>query len=232
MASLPPEDRPTAVTPPSPPLQPAPAAAGLFGRVQRVLMQPKEERLRVDAEPMTLQGLYTGWILPLAAIAPVAGLIRALAFPITVFGVTIRTSPGAAIGNAIVQYILAVAMVFLVALVIDALAPTFNGQKNQIQATKVVAFSSTPGWVAGVFQIIPSLSLAGLIGLIAALYGLYLLYLALPTMMKAPEDKAIPYIAVVILVAVVAFFLVGALAGAGAAMFAPPAPSYGSITVS
>ena len=225
-------DRPPSVTPPPPPNLPPAAGNGLIGRVQRVLLQPKDERHRVDAEPMTMQQIFVGWVLPLAAIAPVAGLIRTLLFPITVMGITIRQSPASAIGNAIFTWVLAVLMVFVMALIVDALAPTFGGRKDQVQATKVVAFSSTAGWVAGVFQIIPSLGLIGLIGLAAAVYGIYLLYLALPVMMKVPQDKAVGYIAVIIVVAIVAFFLVGALAGLGASLFAPATPSLGSITVS
>lgn len=229
MASQFPGDRPPFVTPP-PPILP-PAGGGLIGRVQRVLMQPKDERYRVDADPATLQQLYVGWILPLAAIPPIFTLLRTLLFPITYFGITVRQSPASAVGTAIFSYILGIAMVFVMSLIVDALAPTFNGRKSQVQATKVIAFSSTAGWVAGVFQIIPSLGLIGLIGLVAAIYGIYLLYLALPVMMKVPEDKAVGYIVVIIVVAIVAFFLVGALAGLGASMFAPAGPSLGSVTV-
>lgn len=47
-------------------------------------------------------------------------------------------------------------MVYILALIIDALAPTFNGVRNQIQAFKVAAYSFTASALAGVFQILPN----------------------------------------------------------------------------
>jgi len=80
------------------------------------------------------------------------------------------------------------------------------------QALKVAAFTATPTWIAGVFNIIPSLSI---IGSLLSLYSLYLLFVGLPILMKPPEDKALPYFVVVILAAIVlsvVFFVVASLA--------------------
>ena len=104
--------------------------------------------------------------------------------------------------------------VFILALVIDGLAPSFGGQKDQVQALKVAAYAGTAGWVGGVFGLIPAL---GIISLLFALYGLYLLYLGLPVVMKAPQDKAIGYTVVVIIVYIVLFLIIGAVVGALAA---------------
>jgi hypothetical protein len=97
--------------------------------------------------------------------------------------------------------------VYVLALIIDALAPTFGGQKNQIQAFKVSAYAGTASWLAGVFNLIPALSILGLLGL----YSLFLLYRGLPKLMKTPEDKALPYTALVIVAAVVLALIVGAV---------------------
>jgi len=113
--------------------------------------------------------------------------------------------------------------VFVIGFVIDALAPSFGGQKNFNQAIKVAAYSYTPGFVGGLFAIIPILG--GFVGLLFALYGLYVLYLGLPRLMKNPEDKTIIYELVVIVVAIVISMVIwmlggmmtgGAMLGAGA----------------
>src|SRR3546814_386237 len=93
------------------------------------------------------------------------------------------------------SYVLTLAAIYIVALVIDALAPTFGGQKNPIQALKVAVYSGTAGWVAGIASLLPTLAILG--GLVGGLYSLYLLYLGLPRLMKAPEDKAVVYTVVV-----------------------------------
>jgi hypothetical protein len=94
--------------------------------------------------------------------------------------------------------------------VIDKLAPTFDSKPNVVQALKLVAYSSTAGWVAGVLNIIPVL---GIIAALAGLYGIYLFYLGLPVLMKTPEAKVIPYMVVAAIVVIVLSILVGVIVG-------------------
>lgn len=197
--------------PTSNPTPPGGAASGIIERAKNILLKPKETWPVIAAEPATTQSIYVPYVLLLAAIGPLAGFIGQQVFGITVFGVTYHPPLVGALVSAVVSYGLALATVFILALVIDALAPSFGGQKNQIQALKVAAYSATAGWVAGVFSLIPALAL---IGVLLSLYGLYLLYLGLPVLMKAPEDKALGYTVVVIIVAVVLFVVVGGIVGA------------------
>jgi len=169
---------------------------GLVARVKGIIMQPKSEWRVIDGESTTVSQLYTGYIIPLSAIPPIASVIG-----LSIFGIslpllgTYRVPLGSALTSAITQYILGLVGIYVLALIIDALAPTFAGQKNQIQALKVAAYSSTASWLAGIFALIPGLRILGLLGL----YGLYLLYAGLPTLMKAPAEKAMGYTVVVFL---------------------------------
>ena len=95
-------------------------------------------------------------------------------------------------------------------MIADALAPKFGGQKNSLSALKLIAYASTAGMVGGVFALLPAL---GILTLLAALYSLYLLYLGVPTMMKVPQDKALPYTAVLVVCAVVFGAIAGAVLG-------------------
>ena len=100
---------------------------------------------------------------------------------------------------------------FLLSLIIDALAPSFEGQKNRLQAFKVAAYSGTAGWVAGILALFPPLTIIG--GLLG-LYGLYLLYTGLPRVMKAPKEKAIGYTVVTVICAIVMYVVIGMVTGA------------------
>jgi hypothetical protein len=172
----------------------------LMERAKNILFQPKQEWPVIDAEQTTTGGLYTGYIIPLAAIGPAASFIGLSVLGLRVpFVGTIKVPFGAGFKMAVIQYAGALVGIFVLALIIDALAPTFGGQKNQIQALKVAAYSMTAAWVAGIFALIPALAILGLLGL----YSLYLLYLGLPVLMKSPEDKAIGYTVVVCIVAIV-----------------------------
>lgn len=180
----------------------------LIDRTKQILLHPKQEWQVIAAEPSSTGALYTHVILPLAAIGPVATLIGWSVFGISIpFAGTYRVPLTASLESALVRYVLGLVAVFVLALIIDALAPTFGGQKSQVQALKVAAFSSTAAWLAGIFGLIPALSVLGIVGA----YSLYLLYAGLPIVMKAPPDRALGYTVVVILCAVVLFFVIGAV---------------------
>jgi hypothetical protein len=176
----------------------------LVNRVKAILMQPKSEWQVIDSEPATVGSIYMGYVVPLAAI-PAVCLALGLMFlgaRNAYLGATFGT--GWAIKLAIGVYVGYLIDVFVFALIIDALAPTFGGQKNQIQALKVAAYSFTAAWVAGIFSLIPFLGILGILGL----YSLYLLYLGLPVLMKAPPDRAMGYTVVSIVAAIVVMVVV------------------------
>jgi hypothetical protein len=182
----------------------------LVDRVKNILLKPKPEWDVIDAEPSTVADLYKGYIIPLAAIGPVAQAIGSSVFGYTMpFLGTYRVPLGSAITGAIVTYVLTLVGVYVLALIIDALAPSFNGTKNQIQALKVAAYSSTASWVAGIFALIPGVRFLSILGL----YSLYLLYLGLPVLMRSPREKALGYTVVVIIAAIVLFMVIGLVAG-------------------
>ena len=182
----------------------------LVDRVKNILLNPRQEWAVIDAEPTVPVELYKQYIMPLAAIGPVAGMIGSTVFGyrIPLMG-TIRAPIGQALSAMVVTYLLTLGGVYVLSLIIDALAPNFGGTKNQLQALKVSAYSSTASWVAGIFSLVPGLRFLGILGL----YSLYLLYLGLPVLMKAPEEKALAYTILVILAALVLFLVVGLVAG-------------------
>ena len=201
-------------------LEPGSARAGLIDRVKNILMQPSATWDVIDGEAATVGGLYKNYVLLLAAIPAVCGLVGRLAFSFGgILGISFHLSPLWLITQAIVSYALSLAMVYVMALIIDGLAPSFGGTKNQIQAFKIAAYAPTASWVAGVFGLVPAISLLAIIG---GLYSLFLLYKGLPKLMKTPEDKALPYFVVVLVVAIVVFVVIGAVTGSVARFGAGP----------
>jgi hypothetical protein len=189
----------------------------LVDRVKQICLTPATEWQVIAGEHTTPADLMTGYVVPLAAIGSVAGFIGGSLIGRTLpFIGTYRMPLVAGIGLAIFTLVMAVVGVFILSLVINALAPTFGGEKNSRQALQVAVYSYTPAWVAGVLQIFP---LLGLLAIFGALYGLYLLYLGLPRLMKCPQDKAVGYTVVVVICAIVISMCVTAvgamIAGAG-----------------
>ena len=184
----------------------------IVSRVKAILMTPKTEWPVIAAETTTLADLYKNYIILLAAIPAVAGFIKMTIIGTTVpFAGTFRVGIMSGLTTAILTYVLSLVGIYILALIIDALAPTFGGVKDQMQALKTAAYSYTAYWVASVATIIPALGT--LIVLAGALYGLYLLYLGLPVTMRAPTDKAMPYTAVVVVCALVIGILLGVVVG-------------------
>jgi hypothetical protein len=176
----------------------------LVNRVKNILLQPQSEWQVIEPEQTDPQTLYTGYIMILALIPAVAGLIGTT-FMVSFMGG--RVGMGFVIGAAIMQYVLSLVMVFVVAFIADLLAPSFDGQKNLNQALKLTAYAMTAAWVAGVFTLIPFLG--WLLSLLGALYGLYLFYLGAPLLMKVPAAKTVGYTVVVVLAAIVVGFIIG-----------------------
>jgi hypothetical protein len=148
-----------------------------------------------------------------------------LLFGINVIFVTVRPSIGYVLTQAIMTYVMSLVGVYVMALIIEALAPSFGGTKDRVQAFKVAAYSYTPTWIAGILYLMPSLAL---LVLIASIYGFYLLYLGLPVVMKSAPDKTVVYLIAIVVAAIVVGIVIGLITGAVTHSFAPVAatPSF------
>ena len=177
----------------------------LVERAQSILLKPKATWPEIDSEPADAASLYKNYVMILALIPAVASFIGLSLIGIGAFGVSFRVPIVSGLANMVVGYVLSLVMVFVLALIIDAMAPTFEGTRSQIGALKLSAYASTAAFVGGIFSLLPSLSV---LGALAALYGVYLLYTGLPVLMKCPPDKAIAYTAVVVVCAIVGGFII------------------------
>jgi hypothetical protein len=177
----------------------------LVERIKRVCLSPKTEWPAIADEPAETSSLITGYVLPLAIASAVAGFIGGSIVGTTaLFTGTYRVPITAGLVGAVMAIALSVAFVFVLSLIINALAPTFGAPKDSARSLKVAVYSMTPAFVAGVLQIIPALAVLGILG---GLYGIYLMYLGLPRVMRCAEDKAPAYTAVVVVCA----FVVGVI---------------------
>lgn len=189
----------------------------LIARVKNILLTPKTEWPVIASEPATVADIYKNYVIWLAAIGPIAAFIGQAAFGVSIpFVGTYRPSVGTLILPLILTYAVSLGMVYLLALVIDALAPTFGGEKNFIQALKTSAYGYTASFVAGIFGIVPALAILGLVG---GIYSIYLFYIALPITMRNPPEKSVGYLVTVALIgivlSVVLFAVVGSITAAG-----------------
>lgn len=183
----------------------------LFARVMAMLTKPASEWPVIAEEPATTADLYRNYILVLAAVPAVCGFIKMsfIGIHIPLMG-TVHAGVGAGLKATLVSYVLTLVGVYLMALLINALAPTFDGQKDPLQALKTVAYAYTASWVAGVGQLLPWIGV--LVTLAGAIFSIYLLNLGLPHTMKCPPEKSKVYTAVTIVIALLVGWTVGMIA--------------------
>ena len=160
---------------------------GLFERIKNILLAPKTEWPAIAAEPTSIANLYTGYVIPLAAFSALMSFLRLSVIGISMpFGGTIRTPIVGGLVAMVVSFGFGLLGLYLFALIVNALAPTFGGQRDLRQAVKVAAYTATPVWIASVVGLLPT-GLASLVQLAAAIYAIYLLVLGLPHLMQSPR---------------------------------------------
>jgi hypothetical protein len=191
-----------------------------MNRLKGILLQPGATWKAIDGEFTKPGAIYRNWVLPLALIGPICGAIGTLVFGMS-FGVVgfYRLPIMNIVTILAVDYVLGVVGVWVLSLVISLLAPTFGGQRNDVQGLKVAAYATTAWFVAGVFQLLPQLAL---VRVLVSLYSVYLVFSGVPLVMKPSKDQAMGYAIVAVLGAIVVALLVLAIHTAFA-------PDYGTL---
>lgn len=191
-------------------IEPNAAARGIVDRAKNLILQPSQEFERIDQETPSVQSLYTGYAIPLIAASVLATAIGLMVFGVNAVIIQYKPSPISALSSALISFVFMLIGVWVLAKIIDFLAPNFGGQKSELKSTQVAVYSGTAGWLASLFGIFPPLAMLSILGL----YSLYLLYRALPRLMKAPPEKAGMYTAAIVVAGIV-------LGIVGAAIMAP-----------
>ncbi|MDT3376501.1 Yip1 family protein [Labrys neptuniae] len=183
----------------------------ILARARNLLLSPSAEWRIIAAEATSVERIYRDYVLYLAAIGPIAGFI----------GTSLIGIDGARIGLvsglvlAVLRYVITLAMLHVMAIVIDRLAPHFGGRSDFLSAFKLAAYGMTAAWLANVFTIVPALGLLAIVGL----YSVYLLFAGAPVLMRIPTMKTSIYTIAVVLIGLLLNFLVGSVL---AALLAPP----------
>jgi hypothetical protein len=173
-------------------------------RTAVLLVDPPGAWTRVEKEPGDVIFLLSGYVAVLGLIPALSRFIGASLIGVIVPGGEVVREPiFDGLFSAIFGYVATFAQVLLVALLIDVVAPRFGGQRGFAGALNLAAYSFTPVWLAGIFQLLPGLRFLGFTGL----YGVYLLAMGLPIVTKSPAERAKRYTAVVAIFAAALIFL-------------------------
>lgn len=199
--------------------------ASIAARAKAITLKPNEEWPVIAAEPTSVQDVLVKYVIPLAAIGPIAAFIGGQLFGINAIFVTIRPSLMSGITSMITTFILGVVSLFALAFIANFLAPKFGGREDFTRAFKLCAYAMTAAWLVAILQIIPSLAI---LAALLSLYSLYLLYTGVTPMMAVPADKAAGYTVLTIVGAFVLYVIAGTIAATVTGAFASVG-SYGAV---
>jgi len=185
----------------------------IVSRVQGIILKPKEEWAKIKEEKISFSQLFTSYAMILAAIPAVAHFIgQAMVGRNVPFVGWYRIGIGTALLYGIFSYVFSLVIVYVLGIIINALAPTFSSTSDMNNAMKLSVYSMTPVWLAGVLYIIPFL---GWLAIIAGLYSVYILYLGFAApMMDTPKEKELSYFIVSLIAGFVLMVVVGIVLGA------------------
>lgn len=191
------------------PANPEVIVASLQSRVVNILKQPASEWRAIAAESTDVRRLYLEYIIPLSAIPVVAGFIGT--FLLTgVTGTVGLMGEGLmwVLAFSVVSYLAGLVLIYIDAVIIEWLAPKFTSSGTRVDALKIVAYSMTPAWIAGILNVVPGL---GILAILAAIYAIYLCYLGLPHVMKTPQDQVVIFMVVAAVVIIVVHIAISAI---------------------
>lgn len=183
--------------------------APVLARAKAILLTPQTEWPVIAAEPSDPAALFARYAMPLAAIGPVCTFLHGQLFGFGALGIAWRPSLLGGLASLAVGFVLALVGLIVLALIVENLATRFGGVASRPAALKLAVYGATASFLAGVFNLLPGLGLLALLGL----YSFYLFYTGATPLMQVPQDKALSFTGVTMLVAVVLALVAGAVLG-------------------
>ncbi|MFO0401701.1 MAG: YIP1 family protein [Alphaproteobacteria bacterium] len=148
-----------------------------IAKAKGLLVEPGKTWDGIAAEPMTLGGVFTSYVLPLAAIPSIGSAIG------TFLGGNLPN-----IAELLISYAVAVVSVLIMGKIMPPLAARCGATPDAVAGLMLAAFAPTGAWVGGLALIVPSLG--GFLALIGALYTLYLFYDGAQRLFPVAQVKA------------------------------------------
>ena len=168
-------------------------------RVKAILIDPAAAWRGFEKDIGDPAYLLSRYVAVLALIPALSSFIGATLIGVVApSGTILRTDLIGGLFGAIFSYAASCAIVLLLGLIIDLLAPLFGGRRDFEDAFKLAVYSFTPLWLAGIFLLLPGLRFL----LLTGVYGIYLFWLGAPRLAKVPEQQSANFTLVIVICAV------------------------------
>ena len=168
-----------------------------FVRAKAILVDPAAAWRGIEKDIGDPAYLLSRYVAVLALIPALSGFVGATLIGVVTPSGVLRADLIDGLFGAIVSYATSCAIVLLLGLIIDLLAPLFGGRRDFEEAFKLAVYSFTPLWLVGIFLLLPGLRFL----LLTGAYGIYLFWLGAPRLTKVPERQAANFTAVIVICA-------------------------------
>jgi hypothetical protein len=185
-------------------------------RARAILVDPAAAWRGIEKDAGDPAYLLSRYVAVLALIPALSSFVGAtLIGVVSPSGVILRADLIDGLFGAVFSYAASCAIVLMLGLIIDIVAPLFGGRSNFESAFKLAVYSFTPLWLAGIFLLLPGLRFL----LLTGAYGIYLFSIGAPRLTKVPEGQTVNF---TVLVVVCACGLLSAAALAQRMLFGTP----------
>jgi len=174
--------------------------SNIVQRVTNIMLRPRQEFLVIETEQPNATGLIGGYALVLAMIPALASVIKYGILGYNFLGLTTR-SLGTGIEKGLTNLLASMISVYLLAWVIDELAPSFESPKNFGRSLQLAVYCYTPQWLAGILILFSTK--ANILIFLISLYAIYLLAIGIPVLKQTPMDKVTGYVSLTIIAMIV-----------------------------
>ena len=166
-----------------------------LARSKAILVDPAAAWGGIEKDVGDPAYLLSRYVAVLALIPALSSFVGAtLVGVVTPSGAILRANLIDGLFGAVFSYAASCAIVLLLGLIIDLLAPLFGGRRDFEEAFKLAVYSFTPLWLAGIFLLLPGFRFL----LLTGIYGIYLFWLGAPRLTKIPEQQAANFTLVIV----------------------------------
>jgi len=165
-------------------------------RSKAILVDPAAAWRGIEKDVGDPAYLLSRYVAVLALIPALSSFVGAtLIGVLTPSGASLRGDLIDGLFGAVFSYAASCAIVLLLGLIIDLLAPLFGGRRDFEEAFKLAVYSFTPLWLVGIFLLLPGLRFL----LLTGVYSIYLFWLGAPRLTKMPEQQAANFTLVIVI---------------------------------
>lgn len=177
-------------------------------RVKKILFSPRKEWQVIAAQHEEPVNILRSYILPLVLIGAGAAFIGH-GFIGDPFMHNKAVGVAYGVFNALNCVVVSIITVYIIAVVLNELAPSFESTRDISKSFQLVAYGATPILLGQLFAFIPVFeNIAKFTG---AVYAIYLWRLGLPVLKNTPSSKNILYLLIIFAGLIMVYAVVGVL---------------------